>query len=232
MKRSLIAVAAMRSSTPQSFRSLAMKRNVLLAASMFFVGASIANAQGAPCTAPANVYTGSGIPTVNSMCGGAAGVNLYLGVSQRYTSPAPTTDGNGTWSALTGDSNGALVNAGFAKWNFNFATTNAGSSLFKLTISGVGLTPLFSFWTGNYGDSSNLGYLIAFGFNNNDVKTFTFRLDQYSSTDLNRAQSMAYIQEVVNTSTVPEPSTYALMAAGLAVLGVVTRRRQLARSVL
>lgn len=187
---------------------------------------SVASAQsGTNCTAPTNVFGGSGIPTANAMCGGVNGVNMYLGVSPRYTSPAPTTAGDGIWSAQPGNSTGGAINAGFATWNFNFASTNAEQTdFFALTITGMGVSPFIIPLTANYFDSSNLGYF-GLAFDNTASQTYTFRLDQYSARS--PLTSLAYVEEVVNVGVVPEPSTYVLLAAGLAALGFMARRRKL-----
>lgn len=184
-----------------------------------------AQAYGTNCTAPTDIFGGDGIPTANAMCGGVNGVSMYLGISQRYTSPVPTTDGNGNWWAETGNSTGGATNAGIAKWNFNYATTGAVTGdFFVMTITGLDISPVFGPIVKNTGQSENLAFFpfSLAGFDNNDAGTYTFRIDQYHGLS---GTSLAHVTAVVNVGVVPEPSTYALMAAGLVALGLVARRR-------
>ena len=119
---------------------------------------------------PANSFGGSGIPTNAVMKGGNHGVVIGLSATQRYSSPALTNDGAGTFFATPGYSTGAPVNVGFADWNFDYfvgsATNHDYFTLF------VDLDPA----VGN-----SLGSLAAFTFITVEAMSFMWQPSHFPS---------------------------------------------------
>ncbi len=193
-------------------------------------------------TLPENAFSGSGIPTDQSAvttCGTA--LTLGLRAHQRGTNTVVTTDGNGTFFTAPGAdvSTSPAAKPGYATWNFGFYVGGdaAGQYSYRLfydfdkSVANGGLG-VATFTPGALGDSWNLGM----GFLGTTIGTITAPLATF---DRNQAGEYRFILEAVNSagaavastsmtvvSTVPEPSTYALMAAGLAGLLIVQRRRR------
>ncbi|MEO7087100.1 MAG: PEP-CTERM sorting domain-containing protein [Gemmatimonadaceae bacterium] len=215
------------------------KQALVLAFGLAVVGAAAPlHAQtGALCSLPANSYGGSGISTDNSYCavgGTVDGILVALSATPRYSSPAVTTDGAGTYFAGTGNSTGAPVDAGFSAWNFDYFTGGvvAGGpvAFFRLTVVGdasTGFTTPMTFdWTGNNHDSTNGGYLP--GFDPFAPGVYSFDLAEYSNADRTRLVQQVAIK--VDVTGTPEPASLALMSTGLLGLGgFVRRRKQLAK---
>ncbi len=192
---------------------------------------------GSACSLPANSFGGSGIPTDNSFCSVLDGVTLGLSATPRYTSPALSTDGAGTFSAGTGISTGAPVNAGFAAWNFDFAVTGGTGHYFTLFVdldpsAGVDFTNSTFKFTGDNQDSSNLGYLSPF--DPNADGQYSIRLEEFNNADRGQVLQEAEIEVVVGKgaglTATPEPATLGLFATGFVGLAGFARRRR-ARSV-
>lgn len=235
MERSLIAVAA-----------------ICVAATAMSAGAQVAplgtyaNSRSGTTTfgSPTNSIPGPGWYTTT-----ASGAKLSLGASQRYDNPTVTDNGLGTYFAEAGNdastpASGCGANspgcsvAGWAKWNFNFAVENRQSA-FKYVLyvdlnplAGTAFNTLYSFTipstpsTAQQG-SENLGSFGPTLFDPNAGGEYTFVLAEFANTvteTSNLANANAYV--AMNVSTVPEPSTYALMASGLAALAIVARRRR------
>jgi hypothetical protein len=184
------------------------------------------------------------------------GVTLGLSATQRYSSPAVTNNGLGTFYAAAGafvSEPGQLANPSdpYAKWNFNWAILGAPLDILKYSYR---LYYDFNSLVGNdistheYGPptalqgSENLGanYLALnpnppistfSSFDPNALGEYTFKLAAYTSTGIPLTNSFnAYATEVFSTSmvvsVVPEPGEWAMMLAGLGVVSAIARRRR------
>lgn len=212
---------------------------------------SMLSAQAAPCTSgfgsvPAATFGGSGIPnSAVAYTNCPQGFSLNLTAHQRYDNPAPTNNGAGVFTALPGqDANTVSPNPAYAKWNFGYDVqgTNRGAYSYRLYFdnnpaSGNALDGYLAvpgiFGLG-YANSLNLGMgVLNLGilgpapsyqpFDYNAIGEYQFDLVAYD----NGLNEVARTSMLVTTGTVvPEPSTYALMVAGLALVGVAARRRK------
>lgn len=119
----------------------------------------------------------------------------------------------------------ALTNANFVSFQYD------GSNLLPAyTVTGASLSPLnFISLTGTLWDGGPENFSLAFGptgyFNmqaDRNWQTCVTAVGNCSPADYGDRGNLS-----LGNSTVPEPATYVLMAAGLGVLGIASRRRKL-----
>lgn len=196
-------------------------------------------------------FNGSGIPNTAVAITTEGSVTLGLTAHQRYDNIAVTNDGLGTFFATVGPdaSTGGNAAAGYATWNFAFylADTDPQSgNLFNFfwdfdpafgndrsTHAGLVGFPLPA---NPHQDSLNLGmtFLTVF-FNHPPVPTppsfdpnaagwHTFSLQAVDARGVVFAESAIRVQ-VGDSTPVPEPTTVALLGAGMVSLAAKTRRR-------
>lgn len=183
------------------------------------------------------------------------GLSLGLSAAQRGTNVGVTDNGAGRFFASPGNDLSVAPTAvpGYATWNFNFyvggnvvgrynyrlfydfdaAVSNSVASHGFVAITGTpnSTAAIQNSW--NLG----MGFLSSglFGaaptpntFNPNSGGEYSFALIAYEKTGtggLGYGSEVARSAIIVSTTTVPEPSTYVLMASGLVGLCVAHRRR-------
>ena len=209
-------------------------RRTLLALTVLAVGTA------APLAAQSVAISGLYNTGVNN-----AGTPLAIGSNDaHYTiGGAPTQVINIT----TGCKHSAWVTPTAACWIWQSANGNPGGVTrdLRLTFDLTGLdastAQISGFWaTDNQGNdilingmstgsfSPSFSALTAFSINSgfvSGVNTLDFRVQDFGAPSGLLVQGISGTARLANTS-VPEPSTYALMAAGLAGLGAVRRRRK------
>lgn len=224
-----------------------MKKQLIVASLLTVVAASTATAQCAQTfgTLSAATWGGTGIPNDHAVITNCGSLTLGLTAHSRGNgNPAVTDNGISTFFAAAGAdvSTAPPAQPTYATWNFGFfvgssaPATDLGFRLYYDFDAAPGSAGLGYFqWSGfTYQDSWNNG--MAFlsnpalvsqvptgAFNRNAAGDYSYRLVAYS----NGFQSeIASVNMNVITSTVPEPSTYVLMASGLLALGLAARRRR------
>jgi hypothetical protein len=218
---------------------------------------------------PAATFGGSGIPNGAVAQTTQGGVTLGLTATQRFSNPAVTNDGAGTFFALAGiDTNAPSPGNPYARWNFNFFVGNSGQAdnianynyrLFydfnpaagnvQNTHGYISLPGLAATINDPVQNSYNLGmdFLATTNallgvtappgaglgtFDPSAVGEYTFKLAAYTSTgsvftgNLNLYGTEAFNTSMVVVSAIPEPGEWAMMLAGLGVVGAIARRRR------
>lgn len=225
-----------------------MKKQLLVASLLSIVAASTAQAQ--PCvqtfgTLSAATWGGNGIPNNSAVINNCVdGLTLGLTTHSRGNgNPPVTNNGISTFFASAGPdvSTAPPAQPTYATWNFALyvSAPQVNEYGFRLYFdfdaapgsAGLGYVQ----WTGlSYQDSWNNGmpFLSNPGlvaqvptgtFDRNAGGDYSYRLVAYTNGFQNE---VAAVNMNVVTSTVPEPSTYVLMASGLLSLGLAARRRQ------
>ena len=202
-----------------------------------FASASAQAASSYGNIAPPGVYFGTGNINGNWSIGTDHGIELALRAKNRQTG-TPLDGSTGTYFADPGTYAGGGVKA---KWNYEFSVnpgTLAGLT-FKLGVdhdptAGVNYSWVNpqTYWFDNatsgngFQNSQNVGFGGTPGgaFNVNTEGLYSFVLQAFDGTTLVDSTSMNV--QVGTTVPVPEPETYALMLAGLGMLGALMRGRK------
>ena len=222
-----------------------LTRSFAVVGATVFLNAAPLQAQivpaGTPGSHPYMTFGGSGIPTHSVMVASGDGVTLGISAAQRFSNPVVTNNGAGTFFAAAGVDPGSPPGSTYATWNFNWYISSVAAEdahTFELLIdrdpaagsAASFLIPSPLLTSEGFQNSWNLGMeaLEFFGGDFNFDPTvngeygFALVARNVAGAEVARAAMLVQVGETV----VPEPSTYVLMAAGLAGLGVVVRRRR------
>ncbi len=225
-----------------------MRLRLLALAVPSFLLAVPAVAQIAPAgtfgSLPGATFGGTGIPNNAVMIGGTGGVTLGLTATARCAMSVcgPTVGNNaaGTYYAQTGTLTGSPANWASWNWNFYIGGATAGNYNYKLLYDfdpaiGTTMVSLGSLVGNAAGQNSwnlGMGFLATSGgpitaptfspFNPNVGGEYTFALLQFDQT----GSEVSRVAMNVDVAAVPEPSTWLLMASGLAGVGMFARRRR------
>ena len=191
-------------------------------------------------------FNGSGIPNTAVMQTVVDGVTLGLTATARYGNSPLTNDGFGTFYA----SPGSDIPATYATWNWDWYIGGVNEAKYNYGLlydfdpaagtvaSALGFIPLFGVLAPDPAqDSYNSGmaFLAANPLHPSGVTSFDptaqgqygYSVVMFDKNVGNGFSSqVGQVSILVNTTTAPEPATYALVAAGLLGIAVV-RRRQL-----
>jgi PEP-CTERM motif len=206
---------------------------------------------------PAATFNGtnisSGIDNTQVAITVVDGITLGLTATPRFSNPAVTNDGMGTYTAQVGPDTG---NPAFAMWNFDFyvdtgvpSTTAPATHYFQLKYDFdpaaanaeadhgvVNFGPLGGPAAGTQWSNSwnlGMGFLAAPSvpitpptfspFSNTAAGEYTFALAAFNF------QGVEVGRAAIRVNVVPEPATYLMMFAGIGLVVGLARRRGLRR---
>lgn len=159
---------------------------------------------------------------------------LFLSATPRYSSPALTNDGKGTFHAATGGNSegNTFGHTNLAQWNFDFEINHGETEYtYKLLVdlnpgAGTDLSD-YAVYTldPSASDSSNLGYFSSL-FNPNADGEYGFMLAAYDDAGLQVADVSILVDVGNPSSNVPEPAGLALVGVALAGAAFASRRRK------
>ncbi|MHA4870603.1 FxDxF family PEP-CTERM protein [Duganella sp. PWIR1] len=112
---------------------------------------------------------------------------------------------------------------------FGTTTLTSNTGLFNITSLNLLRFPLFFNTTVTFiGTKADLTTTVTqkFKFTNNNWGTLTFGTDFVNLSSLKWTQTSIYVVDNLNVTAVPEPETYAMMLAGLGLVGLAARRRK------
>ncbi len=210
---------------------------------------------------PALTFGGSGIPNNWVMTNSSAnqtllGVQLALTATQRYSNPAVTNNGAGTFFAQAGvDNNPPSPTNPYAVWNFDFAITGAGSAGWSYRLwydfnpaannfgdyGYINIAPVPTQNSWNLGmDFLSLPIPLGLGgiifppstvFDPTVGGEYGFALIAYDQ-GLNEVGRTAMLVDTRGAQeVVPEPATMTLLATGLAGMAATRRKKKNAAQV-
>ncbi|HEY4082755.1 MAG TPA: PEP-CTERM sorting domain-containing protein [Burkholderiaceae bacterium] len=222
----------------KSFSRIAIAAAALTVASLSQAAALVPSFDNFGANAPSNDFASPGmsISTDNVAMTSYDGGNgaLFLSATPRYSSPALTNDGKGTFHAATGGNGegNTFGRTNLAQWNFDFeinrGETDYTYKLFVDLDAGLG-TDLSQYavftMDPSASDSSNLGFFSTL-FNPNADGEYGFMLAAFDDAGLQVADVSILVDVGNPTSNVPEPAGLALVGIALAGAGFASRRRK------
>ena len=203
-----------------------MKFNLIAAAALM---AASVSAQAAVITTSLDSITGAtviGFESFDGFINETGTVNLGQGVTLSTDTNAelsPSERQLGTNGAWTFFLNGFAASGSNGVLNFSFDTLKSGVSAFVSHDGGASLLVEAFGLGGNLLESTTVTFAASSEFAYDEGTTIGF-LRAYNDIASFRVSGVGAV--VDNIAAVPEPSTYALLLAGVAVMGAVARRRQ------
>lgn len=203
-----------------------MKFNLIAAAAL--VAASV-SAQAAVITTSLDSITGAtviGFESFDGLVNTTGTVNLGQGVSLSADTNAELSPFNrdlGTNGAWTFGLNGFAASGSNGVLSFSFESLKSGVSAYVSHFGGASLLVEAFGLGGNLLESTTLTFAASGDGAYDEGTTIGFLRN---STDIASVRFTGVGAVVDNVAAVPEPGTYALLLAGLGVVGAVARRRQ------
>lgn len=203
-----------------------MKFNLIAAAALM---AASVSAQATVITTSLDSITGAtviGFESFDGLVNTTGTVDLDQGVTlsadtNAELSPSDRQLGtNGAWSFFL---NGFAASGSNGVLNFSFDTLKSGVSAFVSHNGGASLLVEAFGLGGNLLESTTVTFAASSEFAYDEGTTIGFLRN---STDIASVRFTGVGAVVDNVAAVPEPGTYALLLAGVAVMGAVARRRQ------
>ena len=202
---------------------------------------------------PAATFGGSGNPNSSVAISTAGSLTLALSAQQRYSNPALTNDGAGTYFATAGQNDGLVGKGQGALWNFDYYINNTttaaadpftytleygkvGGTVYSLDPLGIADNGAVSGFGGQ--NSQNLlfpayGTILGYQFNNfvlsgdfDPTENAVYQFDLIAKdANLTEQARVGILVNVSGGNSVPDGGSSSVLL-GVALLGLVAFRRK------